>query len=104
MPKGSGGGGRPGRSGGGGGSPTDYTVTSVEFLAAEKPFGTGADIVKVKSGQYTYAEGKEFSGYKKAISEGKLNIENKDIFGEMKYFKTKDEAISAAKKEFRRSF
>ena len=102
MCGGSGGGGKPGR--GGGGEPTDYTVSGVEFLAPDKPFGTGADIVKVKSGQYTYTEGKEFSGYKKSISEGKLNIGNKDIFGDMKYFKTKDEAVAAAKKEFKRSF
>ena len=104
MAKNGGGGGKPGGTGGGGGEPTDYTVSSAEFLPPDKPFGLGADIVKVKSGQYTYSEGKMISTYGKAISEGKINIGNKDIYGDMKYFKTRNEAVNAAKKEFKRSY
>ena len=94
------------KSGGGGGSsePTNYTVESAEFVKPDKPFGMGFDLVKVKSGQYTYSEGREISSYGKAISEGRINVQDKDVWGDLKYFKTREEAISTAKKEFKRSY
>ena len=98
-------GGNGGRSNGGGGTvaPSDYTASGVEFIKSEKPFGQGVELIKTKSGEYAYSEGKMFSGYGKAISEGKINLGG--VLGEgLKFYKSRDAALSAAKKEFTRSF
>ena len=105
MCGGSGGGGKPGRTGGGSEpvTPSDYTASGVEFVKSEKPFGQGVELIKTKSGEYAYSEGKMFSGYGKAISEGKINLGG--VLGEgLKFYKSRDAALSAAKKEFTRSF
>ena len=112
MSGGSGGGGNGGRtSGGGGGEPTltiskkvDTAVVGSEFVKMNTKTSNGFELIQVKSGEWTYADGRQLSAGmgKKLVSQGKVDL-SASQWGKMTYFKTKAEARSTAERELKRT-
>ena len=106
-----GGGGKPSRGGGGGGEPAltiskkvDTSVVGSEFVKMNTKTSNGFELIQVKSGEWTYADGRQLSAGmgKKLVSQGKVDL-SASQWGKMSYFKTKAEARSTAERELKRT-
>jgi len=103
MGGGSGGGGRSGRGGGGKSGPTDYTVTKAEYLPGVFEGGSekrGIELIQVKSGEWTYTEGRTLTHYQAQIKQGKMNINPNNPgggFSDQRYHASRDSALKEAR-------